>query len=67
MRTTGASLSIQYDLGDNLTLNSSTGYDHLKYHLSPFDCDGSPNNVCAIRYLSIGDNFNQDLHQTAMG
>ena len=62
VRTTGASLSIQYELADNVTLNSSTGYDHLKYHLSPFDCDGSPTNICAIRYLSIGDNFNQDLH-----
>ena len=61
VRTTGASLSIQYELADGLTVNSITGYDHLKYKLSPFDCDGSPNNVCAIRYLSIGNNFNQDF------
>ncbi len=57
----GGSLTVALDLSDDLTLTSVTGYDVGKYRLSPFDCDGSPNNVCAIRYASDSDNFNQDL------
>ena len=57
----GLSLTVKADLGDKLTLTSITGYDTGRYRLSPFDCDGSPNNVCAIRYFSRSTNFNQDL------
>ncbi|QMW24504.1 TonB-dependent receptor [Sandaracinobacteroides saxicola] len=63
----GASLSIAFELNDKLTLTSITGYDSSKYKLSPFDCDGSPNNVCAIRYDSKSDNFNQDLRLNYTG
>ncbi|MFN7175612.1 MAG: TonB-dependent receptor [Thermaurantiacus sp.] len=57
----GGALNVQLRLADALTLTSVTGYDEGKYELSPFDCDGSPNNVCAIRYLSRSTNLNQDL------
>jgi iron complex outermembrane receptor protein len=62
----GVGLTIEYELGD-ITLTSITGFDHSKYRLSPFDCDGSPNNVCAIRYFSDSKNFNQDLRATYDG
>jgi iron complex outermembrane recepter protein len=57
----GVSLTIKADLSDVLTLTSITGYDYGEYRLSPFDCDGSPINICAIRYNSQSKNFNQDL------
>lgn len=57
----GGSLTIKYDLTDNLTVTSITGYDHGRYRNSPFDCDGSPNDVCSLRYFSSSTNFNQDL------
>ncbi|MFM2273860.1 MAG: hypothetical protein RL702_2925 [Pseudomonadota bacterium] len=57
----GASLNVKWNLGSDVTLTSITGYDWGKYRLSPFDCDGSPVNVCAIRYDSTSKNFNQDL------
>ncbi|NVE96025.1 TonB-dependent receptor [Altererythrobacter lutimaris] len=60
----GASLTIEADLTDNLTLTSITGYDEGKYRLSPFDCDGSPIDICAIRYNSQSENFNQDVRLT---
>ena len=63
----GLSLSIQAELTDKLTLTSITGYDYGKYSLSPFDCDGSPINICAIRYNSQSKNFNQDLRLNYSG
>ncbi len=57
----GFSLSVEAELSDNLTLTSITGFDRSDYQLSPFDCDGSPIDICAIRYRSDSDNFNQDL------
>ncbi len=57
----GASLNITAELSDNLTLTSITGYDKGEYRLSPFDCDGSPIDICAIRYISQSTNFNQDV------
>lgn len=57
----GLALNIAYDLSDKLSVTSITGYDYGEYHLSPFDCDGSPNNLCALRYNSTSKNFNQDL------
>ncbi len=62
-RSTGASLTISADV-EEVTLTSITGYDDARYRLSPFDCDGSPNNVCAIRYLTDSTNFNQDFRAT---
>ncbi len=60
----GLSLNITAELSDALTLTSITGYDKGKYRLSPFDCDGSPIDICAIRYNSQSKNFNQDLRLT---
>ncbi len=57
----GASLNITAELSDALTLTSITGYDEGDYRLSPFDCDGSPIDICSIRYNSQSKNFNQDL------
>jgi iron complex outermembrane recepter protein len=57
----GLSLTIQAELSDAVTITSITGYDYGKYRLSPFDCDGSPVNICAIRYNSQSKNFNQDF------
>jgi iron complex outermembrane receptor protein len=62
-RSYGASLNISADLGE-VTLTSITGFDDGRFRLSPFDCDGSPNNVCAIRYLTDSTNFNQDFRAT---
>ncbi len=60
----GFSLSVAAELSDSLTLTSITGYDWGRYSNSPFDCDGSPNDVCALRYNSTSKNFNQDLRLT---
>ena len=63
----GVSLSIQAKLSDAVTLTSITGYDYGKYRLSPFDCDGSPIDICAIRYNSQSQNFNQDFRLNYTG
>ncbi len=60
----GLSLTIDAELTDALSVTSITGYDYGKYRLSPFDCDGSPIDICAIRYNSQSKNFNQDLRFT---
>ncbi len=57
----GFSLSVQAKLSDSFSLTSTTGYDRGNYELAPFDCDGSPIDICAIRYDSQSNNFNQDL------
>jgi iron complex outermembrane receptor protein len=57
----GVALNISYELTDNLTVTSITGYDKGKYRNAPTDCDGSPNDLCSIRYYSESENFNQDL------
>lgn len=57
----GVALNIAIELNDSVSLTSITGYDTGKYRNSPFDCDGSPNDVCALRYNSFSKNFNQDL------
>ncbi len=60
----GLSLTVDVELSDSLSVTSITGYDYGKYRLSPFDCDGSPIDICAIRYNSQSKNFNQDLRFT---
>lgn len=60
----GAGLTVGLSLSDSMKLTSITGYDDGKYDLSPFDCDGSPTNICAIEYSSKSKNFNQDLRLT---
>jgi iron complex outermembrane receptor protein len=57
----GVALNIALELNDNFTLTSITGYDTGKYSTSPNDCDGSPNDLCSIRFNSSSRNFNQDL------
>jgi len=60
----GVNLTINYDINDNLSVRSITGYDTGEYRNSPFDCDGSPNDLCSIRYNSKSTNFNQDIRLT---
>ncbi|MEL6877167.1 MAG: TonB-dependent receptor [Pseudomonadota bacterium] len=57
----GAALTVEGDISDSLTLTGIFGYDESSFELSPFDCDGSPNNVCAIRYNSDSTNLNADV------
>lgn len=57
----GVALNIALELNDNFTLTSITGYDTGKYSTSPNDCDGSPVDLCSIRFNSSSKNFNQDL------
>ena len=57
----GVALNIALELNDYFTLTSITGYDTGKYSISPNDCDGSPLDVCSIRFNSASKNFNQDL------
>ncbi|MGB3754450.1 MAG: TonB-dependent receptor [Parerythrobacter sp.] len=57
----GAALTVEGDISDSLTLTGIFGYDESSFSLSPFDCDGSPNNVCAIRYNSDSTNLNADV------
>ena len=63
----GASLSIDYKLNDHVSLTSITGFDYGVYNNSPFDCDGSPNSICELRYYSNSNNFNQDLRVNYKG
>lgn len=56
----GATLTVEGKISDDLTLTSIMAYDEATFRLSPFDCDGSPNNVCAIRYMSESQNLNFD-------
>ena len=60
----GVALNVKYDVSDDLSVTSITGYDKGKYRNSPFDCDGSPNDLCSLRYMSTSKNFNQDLRFT---
>jgi len=60
----GINLTINYDVNENLSIKSITGYDTGEYKNSPFDCDGSPNDLCSIRYNSTSKNFNQDIRLT---
>lgn len=60
-KSTGGSLNIGYELSDDVTLTSITGFDKGRYAIDPNDCDGSPNDLCAIRFRSRSKNFNQDF------
>lgn len=57
----GLALNVSYEISDTLTVTSITGFDWGEYRNSPFDCDGSPNDLCALRYNSHSTNFNQEL------
>jgi iron complex outermembrane receptor protein len=60
----GVALTIDYIINDSLSFKSITGYDEGEYRNSPFDCDGSPNDLCSLRYNSKSENFNQDFRLT---
>ena len=61
--TDGFSMTWEWQRGD-WTFTSITGYDENDYQLNPFDCDGTILDICAIRYDSESESFNQDLRAT---
>ena len=63
----GMSLTINWDVNDNWSLRSITGYDEGQYKNSPFDCDGSPLDLCSLRYDTESKNFNQDVRLVFTG
>jgi iron complex outermembrane receptor protein len=65
--TSGGVLTLRYALNDTIDLTSITGFDVAHYDLSPFDCDGSPYNMCAIRYDTRSKSWNQDLRVNYAG
>lgn len=66
-RSLGVALTIAYKLSDRFTITSITGYDEGRYRNAPTDCDGSPNNLCAIGYYSSSKNVNEDLRLSYSG
>jgi iron complex outermembrane receptor protein len=59
----GMSLTASYTW-DDFTLTSITGFDKADFTLNPYDCDGTVLDLCAIRYFSESESFNQDLRLT---
>ena len=60
--TDGVVFNANFDLTENLSLVSITGYDETYFGLLPFiDCDGTPYAICAIGYESESESFNQDI------
>jgi iron complex outermembrane receptor protein len=57
----GISLRVSHDLSENWGFTALLGYDEGEYRLSPFECDGSLLDVCAIRYYSESESYNVDL------
>lgn len=60
-KSQGVSLTIDQVLGDRWSFTGIFGYDEGEYDLSPYECDGSPLDVCAIRYYSDSESYNIDL------
>lgn len=60
-KSKGVALNIKFDLNDNLSVTSITGYDTGDYINNPDDCDGGPADLCSIGLTSTSKNFNQDL------
>jgi iron complex outermembrane receptor protein len=63
----GVALTLKYNLGNGFSVTSITGYDTGRYKNAPADCDGSPNNLCAVSYDSRSQNFNHDLRLNYKG
>lgn len=59
-KSKGLSANIRYDVSDNLSLTSVTGYTRSSYLLN-LDNDGTPQDVYTIRYDSDGKDFSQDF------
>ena len=57
----GLSLTLKQELTDTWSFTGIFGYDEGEYSLSPYECDGSALDVCAIRYFSESESFNIDL------
>lgn len=60
-KSQGASLTLTQELTDRWSFTGILGYDEGEYDLSPFECDGSPLDICAIRYYSESESYNIDL------
>ena len=59
-KSKGFSANIKYDLTDNISVTSVTGYTKSSYLLN-LDNDGTPQDVYTIRYDSSGKDFSQDF------
>ena len=57
----GVSLTLTQEINDAWSFTGIFGYDEAEYRLSPFECDGSAVDVCAIRYFSESESYNIDL------
>ena len=57
----GVSLTLRQEISDSWSFTGIFGYDEAEYRLSPFECDGSAVDVCAIRYYSESESYNIDL------
>ncbi len=62
-KSDGFSMTWEWVRGD-FTFTSITGYDENEYRLNPFDCDGTVLDLCAIKYDSDSESFNQDFRVT---
>jgi len=56
----GGSVNINYELNDNVSLTSVTGYTKSRYTLN-IDNDGTPSDAYFIIYDSKGEDFSQDF------
>jgi iron complex outermembrane receptor protein len=59
-------LTMDWDLRDDLTLTSITGYTDGELDI-PHDCDGHPVATCFVNFTGEFDQFNQDLRLTWVG
>lgn len=60
-KSKGIALNIKWDVSDQFSVTSITGYDTGDYINNPDDCDGGPADLCSIGLTSTSKNFNQDL------
>ncbi len=59
-------LTLNWDLADNLRLTSITGYTDGELDI-PHDCDGHPVATCYVNFTAEFDQFNQDLRLSWTG
>ena len=57
----GVTLTIDQAFGERWSFTGIFGYDEGEYDLSPYECDGSAVDICAIRYFSESESYNIDL------
>ncbi len=57
----GVTLTLDQQLSERWSFTGILGYDEGEYDLSPYECDGSAVDVCAIRYFSESESYNIDL------